>query len=56
MATVPRRTRDLPRGTLKASICQAGLTEDEFQAFFNKAYRRSGRAAFRLSTFVQIRM
>ena len=33
MATVPMHAGDLPRGTLKAIIRQAGLTEDEFQAF-----------------------
>ena len=33
VATVPMHTRDLPRGTLKAIIRQAGFTEDEFQAF-----------------------
>jgi len=37
VATVPMQrahaARNLPRGTLKAIIRQAGLTEDEFQAF-----------------------
>ena len=33
VATVPMHTRDLPHGTLKAIIRQAGLTEDEFRAF-----------------------
>lgn len=33
VATVPMHARNLPRGTLKAIIRQAGLTEDEFQAF-----------------------
>ncbi|HIJ64710.1 MAG TPA: type II toxin-antitoxin system HicA family toxin [Candidatus Hydrogenedentes bacterium] len=33
LVTVPMHARDLPRGTLKTIIRQAGLTEDEFQAF-----------------------
>lgn len=32
VATVPMHARELPRGTLKAIIRQAGLTEDEFKA------------------------
>jgi predicted RNA binding protein YcfA (HicA-like mRNA interferase family) len=32
VATVRMHARDLPRGTLKAIIRQAGLTEDEFKA------------------------
>ncbi len=32
VTTVPMHARDLPRGTLKAIITQAGLTEGEFLA------------------------
>jgi len=32
MSTVAMHARDLPRGTLRAILRQAGLAEDEFQA------------------------
>jgi predicted RNA binding protein YcfA (HicA-like mRNA interferase family) len=32
LTTVPMHASDLPRGTLKAVIRQAGFTEDEFNA------------------------
>jgi predicted RNA binding protein YcfA (HicA-like mRNA interferase family) len=31
--SIPMHARDLPRGTLKAILAQAGLTEDEFRRF-----------------------